>query len=317
MLDLTEYYKEQIYRYNHFGRYLRSKYGYSMHKITIDAGFSCPNKFHDEFGKLVSKSCIYCNNKAFNLNVRRKIKKPVDQQIEEGIAHIQKRFELDKIIAYFQAYTNTYDSIDVLKRRYDIIRNYREIVSLAIGTRPDCIDTEKLDLIESYSDDYIVWVEYGLQSANDDTLRRISRGHNYQQFLDAIKMTESRNISICVHLILGLPGETHEDMMRTAEKLADLPINGIKLHNMCVVKDTDLEILYREGKYKPLTFEEYIQTATDFLERIPYNITVQRLTADSPPDIFVAPKWADNRWAIIDAISIEFWRRNSLQGILF
>jgi radical SAM protein (TIGR01212 family) len=202
-----------------------------------------------------------------------------------------------------------------LKKQYDLIREFPEIMGLSIGTRPDCIDNEKLDLIESYADDYIVWVEYGLQSANDKTLQTINRGHNFQQFLDAIEITKNRKISLCVHLIIGLPGESYDDMMRTADLLSGLPIDGIKLHNMCVVKDTRLHEMYMDGSFKPMGFDEYIQTSVDFLERIPYEITVQRLTADSPPDIFVSPEWANDRFSIVNAIENEFIRRDSFQGI--
>jgi uncharacterized protein len=308
---LFDSYSDKIFKYNHFGRYLRTKYKLTIQKITIDAGFTCPNRD----GSITTGGCIYCDNRTFNLNVRRQDKLSVREQIAEGIEFVKKNFGVDKFIAYFQAFTNTYSDVTHLKKQYDIIREFPEIIGLSIGTRPDCIDSEKLDLIESYSDDYMVWVEYGLQTANDDTLKRINRGHTRRQFLDAVKLTENRKVSICVHLILGLPGESHETMMETADVIAKLPISGIKLHNLCVIQGTQLEIMYNEGKYKPLEFNEYIQTAVDFLERIPYEITVQRLTADAPLDILIAPDWATNRWNIIDGIDKEFIKRNSLQGI--
>jgi radical SAM protein (TIGR01212 family) len=279
--------------------------------VNINAGFTCPNR--DK--KTMSGGCIYCDNRAFNKHAYDDIHKSIRQQLTEGIAQKKRIYGIDKIIAYFQAYTNTYEKTDYLKGQYDVIREFPEIVGLAIGTRPDCIDSEKLDLIESYAKDYQVWIEYGLQSANDNTLKKINRGHDFQQFLDAISITEGRAISICIHLILGLPFEGHDDMMRTADLIARLPISGIKLHNMCVIKGTELEKIYNEGKYTTQTFHEYVQTAVDFLERIPYEITVQRLTADSPPDIFVAPDWATDRWKTINEINDEFKRRNSFQGI--
>jgi len=310
-MDEIFLYENKIYRYNHFGRYLKTKYGYPVHKVNIDAGFTCPNR-----DKVTGEGgCIFCNNRAFNKHAYRDIQKTIRQQLAEGIAQKKRIYGVDKIIAYFQAYTNTFDSVEYLKSQYEVIREFPEIVGLSIGTRPDCIDSEKLDLIESYAKDYLVWVEYGLQSANDSTLDKINRGHNFQQFLDAISITRSRAIFICVHLILGLPFENHADMMRTAERLAGLPIAGIKLHNMCVVKGTELEKLFNEGKYTPPTFDEYVHAAVDFLERIPYEITVQRLTADSPPDIFVAPEWAKDRWKVVNEIDAELRRRDSFQGI--
>jgi uncharacterized protein len=310
-MDLFTYPKEKIFRYNHFGRYLRTKYGYTVHKVNIDAGFTCPNRDKET----ATGGCIYCDNRAFNKHAYHDVEKSIRQQLQEGIAQKRRIYKIKKVIAYFQAYTNTYENSDYLKKQYDLIREFPEIMGLSIGTRPDCIDNEKLDLIESYSDDYAVWVEYGLQSANDKTLEAINRGHDFQQFLDAIELTKNRNLSICVHLIIGLPGETHEDMMRTANLLAGLPINGIKLHNMCVVKGTRLDEMYQQGFFKPMEFDEYIQTSVDFLERIPYEITVQRLTADSPPDIFVSPEWANDRFKIVNAIENEFIRRDSFQGI--
>jgi radical SAM protein (TIGR01212 family) len=310
-MELVHHNEKCVFRYNHFSSYLKSKFGYAVHKVTIDAGFTCPNRD----GTIGYGGCIYCDNRAFNLNVRRGLKESPRQQIKDGIAQVKEKFGIDKIIAYFQAYSNTYGDVACLKEQYDVIRDFPEIVGLAIGTRPDCVDQEKLDLVESYSKDYMVWIEYGLQSANNETLKRINRGHTVEQFLKAVEMTKERNISICVHLILGLPGENHSMMMDTAQFLSGLPIRGIKLHNQCVIRQTILEKMYRDGDYRPLTLEEYVKAAVDFLERIPFEVTVQRLTADAPDDIFVAPDWAKNRWKIIEEIDKDFVRRDSHQGI--
>ncbi|MEW5736445.1 MAG: TIGR01212 family radical SAM protein [Thermodesulfobacteriota bacterium] len=304
-------YENKIYRYNHFGRHLAARYGSKIHKVNINAGFTCPHR--DE--KTNTGGCIFCDNRAFNKYAYPEITRSVRQQLAEGIARKKNIYGIEKIIAYFQAYSNTNDSLERLRGRYDIIRDFPEIVGLSIGTRPDCIDPQKLDLIETYTKNYQVWIEYGLQSASDAVLAKINRGHTLRQFLDAIEMTAGRPVSICVHLILGLPGETRDSMMQTADLLATLPIQGIKLHNICVVKGTELERLYRRGEFAPLSFDEYVQAAVDFLERIPYEITVQRLTADSPADIFVAPDWARDRWKIMNAINDEFIRRDSFQGI--
>lgn len=166
--------ESKIYRYNHFGRYLMTKYGSRIHKVNINAGFTCPNKDEENKG-----GCIFCDNRAFNKYAYPELKESIHQQLTEGIQRKKKIYGVDKIIAYFQAYTNTYDKIENLRMRYDIIRDFPEIIGLAIGTRPDCIDSEKLDLIESYAQDYHVWIEYGLQSACDETLVNINRGHNF------------------------------------------------------------------------------------------------------------------------------------------
>lgn len=311
-MDLSSYATKEGLRYNHFGSYLKARLGFPAHKITIDAGFTCPNRD----GMVGYGGCVYCDNRAFNINVRRKLKKSPREQIAEGIAHVKEKFGVDKIIAYYQAYSNTYGDVSCLKKRYDEIRDFPEIIGLAIGTRPDCVDPEKLNLIESYSKDYMVWIEYGLQSANEETLKRINRGHTVGQFLEAVEMARGRKVSICVHLILGLPGEDYSAMMKTADLLAGLPIAGVKLHNQCVVKGTVLEKMYDQGKYRPLTLEEYVKTAVDFLEMIPPEVTVQRLTADVPDEIFVAPSWAKNRRKIMAEIDREFVRRDSRQGML-
>ena len=185
-------------RFNSYTEYIRNAFGGRIQKVVVDAGFTCPNRD----GTIGYGGCIYCDNRAFNLNVRRGLKESPRQQIKDGIAQVKEKFGIDKIIAYFQAYSNTYGDVACLKEQYDVIRDFPEIVGLAIGTRPDCVDQEKLDLVESYSKDYMVWIEYGLQSANNETLKRINRGHTVEQFLKAVEMTKERNISICVHLIL-------------------------------------------------------------------------------------------------------------------
>ena len=298
-------------RYYSFSNYLRRRFGCRVHKVTLHAGFTCPNRD----GRAGSGGCIYCDNRAFSLNVRRGPAADLRLQLAEGIARQKKRFKSGRFIAYFQAYTNTYDTVERLRRTFDVIRDFPEIVGLSVGTRPDCIDAEKLELLESYAPQRFVWVEYGLQSAHDRTLRRINRGHTAGQFLDAVEMTRGRNMSICVHLILGLPGETREMMLETARFLARLPIHAVKLHNQCVVRGTRLEEMHQAGEYQPLSFEEYVRAACDFLELIPRGITVQRLTADVPRGILAAPGWAADGRIIRRAINDELTRRGSFQGM--
>jgi len=197
-----------------------------------------------------------------------------------------------------------------------VVRGFSEVVGISIGTRPDCIDPAKLDLIESYSEHgTMVWIEYGLQSASDRTLERINRGHTLDRFLEAVEMTRGRPIRICVHVILGLPGETAKEMLATADLLAGLPIHGIKLHNLHVVSGTRLAEEYEAGRYRPPELDQYVRIACDFLERIPGEVTIQRLAARARPESLIAPAWsADNR-RIIEAIQDELHRRNSFQGI--
>ncbi|MDD5085943.1 MAG: TIGR01212 family radical SAM protein, partial [Candidatus Omnitrophica bacterium] len=198
--------------YNKFGNYLKKHFGCRVHKVTLDAGFTCPNRD----GYLSYDGCTYCNNQGFSSNTRL-APRSLEEQLAEGINYFRSRFNAEKFIAYFQAYTNTYAAPDELRKRYDVVRSFDEVAGISIGTRPDCVTPEILDLIESYSDKYMVWVEYGLQTIHEKTLKRINRGHTYESFLKAIDMTAGRKINICAHVILGLPGETRDDMMKTAE----------------------------------------------------------------------------------------------------
>ena len=238
----------------------------------------------------------------------------IEEQMRSGIVHGRER-GIQEFLAYFQPFSNTYDRTDRLAQRYDIIRRFPEVVGLSIGTRPDCIDREKLALIDSYTPTHMVWIEYGLQSIHDKTLTGINRGHDSKSFLDAVTLTNLfPRILICVHIILGLPGETAEDMMHTAQALAHLPIHGIKLHPLHVVKDTPLAASVKQGTCPLLTLDQYVSLVCDFLELTPPTITVQRITADAPQELLVGPDWVSRKMATLNAIDREFKRRGTRQG---
>ncbi len=286
-----------------------------MQKIPLDAGFGCPHRPGGDHR--TGKGCIYCNNVSFS-----PYSSTLDQpaalktQLAQGIQLGTTRYRASRFIAYFQAFTNTYAPVNSLKQRYDVIKEFPEIIGLAIGTRPDCIDEEVLDLIASYSDTYETWIEYGLQSAHDATLARINRGHTVDEFLAAVEKTARRKILICVHVILGLPGEDASHMHATADFVASLPVHGIKIHHCHVIKDTDLASWYLEGRYQPLERDQYVSLVCDFLERIPWSILVQRLVCDAPHDMVLAPLWALNKKSILFDIDKEFERRATYQGAL-
>jgi radical SAM protein (TIGR01212 family) len=296
--------------YYPFGDYLKERFGCKVYKVTIDAGFTCPNRD----GKVGDGGCSYCNNMGFSANSRRE-PAPIREQIEQGMIFMRDRYKAEKFIAYFQAYTSTYGPIDTLKEYYDTAIEFDDVVALSIGTRPDCVPEPVLDLIQSYRDTHEVWIEYGLQSIHDTTLSRVNRGHNYASFLDALERTRDRGFKICVHVILGLPGESHDDMMATARAVAGMGIDSLKVHLMHVLKDTPLEIELKEGRFTPLEFDEYARLVCDFLEYIPPDVSIQRLTADGPREILLAPKWATQKRKTIAAIEAEFKRRNSHQGL--
>jgi len=298
-------------RYYSFGKYLKERFGCRVHKVAIDAGFTCPNID----GTKGVGGCTYCNNKGFSFNSRVH-SRPIREQIEDGIAFMRGRFKATKFMAYWQAYSNTYAPVNYLKSLYDEILPFEDIVSMAVGTRPDCVSPRSLDLLESYSDTREVWVEYGLQSSHNRTLERINRLHTYENFLWAIDKTMGRNLKICVHVILGLPGESREEMLQTAERLAPLSFHSIKIHLLHVMKNTEMEKQYLRGEFEIFTMEEYIQTVCDFVERLPADISIQRLTADAPPDVLIAPLWCLERKTIYQKIDEELERRNAYQGLL-
>ncbi len=296
-------------RYNNFNQHLREMFGCKVYKLPLDAGFSCPNRDR-------GTPCSYCDptgsgSGAYAEHI------PLDDQIQTAMQRYRRKYKAEKFIAYFQAFSNTYKPLEQLKTLYDIPMAYKEIVGLSIGTRPDCIDTDKLDLIESYAKDKYVWIEYGLQSANDDTLLRINRGHTFADLEHAVKITQDRGIHICLHVILGLPGETHDDMMRTADAVARLGVDGVKLHLLHIVKNTALEQSYLAGEISIIDKETYVATVCDFLEKIPDTILIQRLTGERPADILVAPSWCLNKTQVLNSINAELERRDSYQGKFF
>lgn len=294
--------------YYSFSTYLRERYGCKVRRISLDAGFSCPNKD----GKAGTGGCIYCNELAFSPFAGKKLS--LDEQITCSIASAKERGAGEKFIAYFQNATNTYAETRKLGAAYDVIKKYPQIVALSISTRPDCIDDEKLGLIESYKDNYEVWVEYGVQSSHDKTLSAINRGHTFECSADAIKRTAKRGIKVGVHVILGLPGESRDDMVATARALAELPVDGVKLHVLHALKGTVLEDMYRNGKVKLLDREGYVNVVCDFLENTPSDRVILRLVSDARKDVLIAPEWINDKLGVINEIETEFSRRKTRQG---
>lgn len=298
--------------YRDLNTYFRSLFGTRVHKVTVDAGLSCPNRD----GSLSTGGCIYCNASGSGTGAHAQ-GLSIAQQIERSKARIARRFKTDKLMAYFQSYTNTYAPIDRLQAMFDEAIGVDGVVGLAIGTRPDCIDGPILDLIESYTLRHLVWIEYGLQSIHDRTLSLINRGHDFACFKRAVAATRHRNINICTHVILGLPGESREDMLATADAIADLDIDGVKLHLLYVVRGTPLETLYRDGRYRCLEQHEYAELVCAFIERLPETMIIQRLTGDPHPDELVAPLWSADKRGTMDLIHKMFAEKQTWQGKRF
>lgn len=295
-------------RYNQFSTFLKNKFGAKVYKITIDAGFSCPNRD----GTISKGGCIFCDESGSFSQAHSNIL-PICEQIEIGAKTLSERFKAKKFMAYFQAYSNTYKPVSELKEIYDASLNNKDIVGISIGTRPDCIDDEKLKLISSYKDDYYTWLEYGLQSCHNKTLKRINRGHDFETFLRSYEKTKKYGINVCVHVILGL-WETHKEMMETAQQLAKLDVDGVKIHMLCALEGTKLAQLYKKGEIDFMNEEAYVKTVCDFLEYLPPKTTIHRLAGNGLKKELIAPRWIGKKLDTLNKIDREFNKRNSYQG---
>lgn len=295
--------------YKDLNSHLRETFGCRVQKITVDAGFSCPNRD----GTLSSGGCIYCNVRGSGTGAHQK-GLSLTEQIEAGKAAMSRRYKAKKFIVYFQAYTNTYGPLDHLKRLYDEALGVSDVVGLSIGTRPDCVDGPVLDLLEEYAKEHLIWIEYGLQSAHDETLQRINRGHDAACFARAVKASRNRGIRICAHVILGLPGESPEQMKETARFIGDLGIDGVKLHLLYVVRGTVLEDLYKRGEYRPLTQTEYVDRVCDFIGELPEEMIIQRLTGDPHKEELVSPEWSLRKRETLQQIADVLKSRDIWQG---
>ena len=294
--------------YNDYSTCLKNKYGTKVYRIGLDAGFTCPNRD----GTKGTGGCAYCNSNGSRASYANPVL-PVAGQLESRIAALKKK-GAKKFIAYFQAFSNTYAPVNKLKEIYDCILPFKDVVGISIGTRPDTVDGEKLALISSYKKNYDVWIEYGLQSIHDRTLKAINRRHSASDFQDALRRAKSFGIQVSAHVILGLPGETHEDMLETADALDEWGIDGIKIHCLHILKGSPYEKLYNEGKIPLIGQDEYAGLVCDFLERLSDRIIIQRLTGQGSRENHIAPGWALDKLGTIGKIEEIFERRGSCQG---
>ena len=296
-------------RYTSFGAYMKKRFGATVYKVNVDAGFTCPNRD----GTVGVSGCIYCNNDSF----RPSSCVPtltVSEQVQNGITYVKKRYKSEKFLVYFQPYTNTYAPVDELERLYKEALSDPSVIGLAIGTRPDAVDAEKIALIQSLAEKYFILVEYGMQSMYDKSLEFINRGHDYNTFLKALEMTRDRGIFIGTHIIVGFPTETREEMMSMSEELSNLPLEFLKIHQLQVIKDTPLEIMYRENPFHVFGYDEYLDFVTDFIERLSPRIVIQRLFATAPDSILIAPQWGKSRQEILRDIEKRLEARDTYQG---
>lgn len=296
-------------RYHTWNYYLRQTFGEKIFKVSLNAGFTCPNVD----GTLGYGGCIYCSREGsgdFAGNPNDNLKK----QFEEIKAMMLKKWPNAKYIGYFQAFTNTYAPLEVLKERYETVLGFDDVIGLSISTRPDCLPDDVVDYLAELNKRTNLWVELGLQTIHDETSDIINRGHTYQDFLDGFKKLKDRNIKTVVHIINGLPGEDKEMMMQTAKAVADMGADGIKIHLLHIIKDTPLRDFLNNGKITPMEQEEYINLVCDQLEILPEEMVIHRLTGDGKRDELLAPLWSLKKWEVLNRIDDEMKRRGTFQG---
>ena len=296
-------------RYHSLGWFLRRKFGCRVWKVSLDAGFTCPNVD----GAVGTGGCIFCNIRSFSPSRRLAIPS-LARQIEEGVRRLRRRNGPDRFLAYFQPATNTYAPVDRLRAVYEEALAHPLVVGLAVGTRPDCVSDDVLDLLAELASRTWVVIEYGLQTIHDKSLAWLHRGHTYAAFQDAAERTRRRGIPFGAHVILGIPGETREDVLATARALGESGVHSVKLHNLYAVRDTLLADWVQDGKVRLLDRDEYARCVVDFLEALPPQCVVDRISGDAPPEYLVAPAWASDKAAVRSAVEAEFARRDSWQG---
>ncbi len=313
--DYNKYEFPEGKRYNTFVGYFRRKYGERLQKIVLDAGFTCPNRD----GTVGRGGCTYCDNAAFHPSYSTACKN-LHQQLDEGIAFHKVRYRTtEHYLAYFQSYSNTYAPLEKLKELYNEALSHPHVVGIVIGTRPDCVDEEKLDFLQKLAEEHVVIVEYGIESCYDQTLERINRGHDFETARKAVEMTASRGIDVGVHFILGLPGETRQMMLDSCEKINSLPIRSIKFHQLQIVKGTRMEKDYAEHPedFERFSLDEYIDFFSDMLERLRPEICIERFVGEVPPRFVNETPWGLIRNVeILRLLDKRLEERNTWQGRL-
>jgi radical SAM superfamily enzyme len=331
-------------RYHSYRHALRSKFGARrVQKVSLDAGFTCPNVD----GTVATGGCTFCDNRSFSPSRRNRLidapkgdlKAKILAQLDDGIRRLKHRYEVDAFIAYFQPATNTYAPVDRLRTLYEAALSHPKVVGLAIGTRPDCVPDGVLDLLQELSSRHAprdepmpygqlptsglisrsematyVSVEYGLQTIHNRSLDWMNRGHHHDATIDAIERSRGRGFEICGHVILGLPGESHADMLATAHEVARLKLDAVKIHNLYAVKNTPLADQVARGEVTLMTRDDYIRTLIDFLELLPPEMVVERISGDAPPDYFIGPTWCLDKPGVLLALNQEMERRDTWQG---
>lgn len=296
-------------RYYSFNQFLKERFGERIQKVTLDAGFGCPNRD----GTKGRGGCIYCDQ--FGSGSGAKAKDPdIQSQALAGMEQMKKRYKAKKFLPYFQSFSNTYAPIEKLRCLYEEVIHLPDVVGIAVGTRPDCLSKEVLELLSGYAPQKMVWLELGLQSIHDDTLQFINRGHTYQEFLDGYQLARQYPLLICLHIIIGLPHENRTQILDTAREVARLKPDGIKIHSLYINRNTVLEKMYREEVFTLMDQKQFVDLTCDCLELLPETVVIQRLTGDPDPKELIAPEWALKKNETLQLINKELERRHSRQG---
>ena len=302
-------------RYNDFSSFIRRKFNTRVQKVSIDAGFTCPNKD----GTKGVGGCTYCNNNTFNPDYCKPIK-PIKQQINEGIEFFSKKYKTQKYLAYFQAFTNTYAPLSDLKKMYEEALDHEDVIGLVVATRPDCIKNEVLDYLEELAAaGNFIKLEFGLESTKNETLEVINRCQTHEEAIDAFKRADGRGLHLGGHLILGLPGETKEDMMNHAKMVSQLPINTLKIHHLQIVKHTMMAVQFKKTPemFTFMELEEYIDFVVDFVEKLKPEIIIERFLSESPASMLIHPKYGLKNFEVKHLVEKRLEEREAMQGRLF
>ena len=302
-------------RYLSYSKYIKKTFEQRVQKVSIDTGFSCPNRD----GSKARGGCTYCDNKTFN-PFYCSPEKTITQQLNEGIAFFEPKYKTQKYLAYFQAYSNTYSNLDLLKKKYNEALSHPKVVGMVVSTRPDCINSETINLLNSYTKDKYVSLELGIESTLDKTLEKINRAHSYAETIAAYELTKSTNLHIGGHLILGLPNETNDDIINHASEISKLNINSLKLHQLQIIKGTEMAVDYVKNpkEYNLFTLENYIETVVKFIEHLRPDIILERFSSESPRDMLIAPFWGGvKNFEIVDKIKKRLNELDTFQGRLW
>lgn len=290
--------------------YLRKKFGQKVFKISLDGGFSCPNRD----GKISRGGCIFCSERgagdfAGNRNLS------ITEQFYNIKKMMNKKWKEGKYIAYFQAYTNTYAPVEILRKKYEEALKQEGVVGMAVATRPDCLGEDILELLQEFSEKAYIWVELGLQTSNEHTAKRINRGYNLSVFEKSVYNLRKRNIDVVAHMIMGLPGEDESDMINTVKYISNQDIQGVKFHLLHLMKHTPMVKLYNEGKLRFMEQQEYVDMICKALSNTRSDIVIHRLTGDSPRELLIEPKWSLKKWEVLNEIDKAMKDKKVYQGM--